>query len=153
MASSETNVQSAREMQTAVVPIVGNIYLYENYSGSRRLRIGTFCEVVWVSADGTSADLKEVSPKEGQQSRTIRVGNFHELFRDKLPLRPDEKAALSEDPLRFIKAQKQAIKRKRQISAFTAASTARKPQGEARLVSSEGYPPPHPPLTLPWATC
>lgn len=48
MASSETNDQSAREMQTAVVPVVGNIYLYENYSGSRKLRIGTFCEVVWV---------------------------------------------------------------------------------------------------------
>jgi len=66
MASSETNDQSAREMQTAVVPVVGNIYLYENYRGSRRLRIGTFCEVVWVSADGTSADLKEVFPKEGE---------------------------------------------------------------------------------------
>ena len=133
MASSETNDQSAREMQTAVVPVVGNIYLYENYGGSRKLRIGTFCEVVWVSADETSADLREVSPKEGQQSRTIRVGNFRELFQDKLPLRPDEKAALSEDPLRFIKAQKRAIKRKRQISAFTAASTARNRRAKRAL--------------------
>ena len=122
MASSETNDQSACEMQTAVVPVVGNIYLYGQYRGSRRLSIGAFCEVVCVSADGTSADLKEVFPKNGKQSRTIRVGNFHELIQDELPLRADEKAALSEDPERFIRATKQAIQRKQQKRAFSAAS-------------------------------